>query len=137
MKTLSWIAALCLAAAPLAQAADAPAAEKKLTPQQNRMADCNKQAGDKKGADRRDFMRTCMHGDKAAAPAAAAAKPAAPAKPEAAAPAKPEAAKAADGAEKKLTPQQSRMGECNKQATAKGVKGPDRRAFMSDCLKNK
>ena len=33
------------------------------------------------------------------------------------------------------TAQQQRMADCNKQAT--GKKGPERRAFMSACLKNK
>lgn len=129
MKYLPLLAALFLSAS-LAQAADTPAAEKKLTPQQQRMADCNKQAADKKGPDRRDFMRQCMHGDQAA-PAPAAA----PAKPAAAAPAVP--AEAAKPAAAPKMSQQDRMRDCNKQATEKGVKGPDRRAFMSECLKNK
>lgn len=123
MKTLPLIAALMLSVG-LAQAADAPVPEKKLTPQQQRMADCNKQASDKKGPERRDFMRQCMHGDKAA-PAPAPATEAAPASAE---------AKPADAP--KMS-QQDRMRDCNKQATEKGVKGPDRRAFMSGCLKSK
>jgi hypothetical protein len=132
MKTLPLLFAL-LVSAGIAQAADAPApaADKQLTPQQQRMADCNKQAGDKKGPDRRDFMRQCMHGNKPAPAAAAPVTPAVPATP--AAPAKPEA-KPADAP--KMS-QQDRMRDCNKQASEKGVKGPDRRAFMSDCLKNK
>ena len=115
MKSLPILFALLLSAG-LAHAADAPTPEKKLTPQQQRMADCNKQAGDKKGPDRRDFMRQCMRGDKAAPPEV-----------------KPDA-KPADAP--KMS-QQDRMRDCNKQASEKGVKGPDRRAFMSDCLKNK
>lgn len=51
-----------------AQAADpAPAAGKALTSSQQRMADCNKEAAGKKGPERRDFMRECMHGGGAAA----------------------------------------------------------------------
>ncbi|SAK70514.1 phosphate starvation-inducible protein PsiF [Caballeronia pedi] len=37
--------------------------------QQNKMSDCNKQAGDKKGDDRKAFMKSCL----SAAPAAASA----------------------------------------------------------------
>ena len=35
--------------------------------------------------------------------------------------------------EKKLTSSQQRMADCNKEAT--GKKGPERKAFMSQCLK--
>ena len=36
---------------------------------------------------------------------------------------------------KEMTPQQQRMGDCSKQASDKGMKGDDRNAFMSTCLK--
>ncbi len=36
---------------------------------------------------------------------------------------------------KEMTEQQKRMGDCNKQAADKGVKGDDRSKFMSACLK--
>ena len=36
---------------------------------------------------------------------------------------------------KTLTPQQSKMGACSKDAHAKGLKGPEYKAFMSTCLK--
>ena len=39
-----------------------------LTPQQQRMKDCNAQAGDKKGDERKAFMSSCLKGE-AAAPA--------------------------------------------------------------------
>ena len=51
------------------QAATA-AAGKTLTPQQQRMSDCNKQATGKTGADRKTFMSSCLKGDSSAAPAA-------------------------------------------------------------------
>jgi hypothetical protein len=41
---------------------------KPLTPQQQRMKDCNAQAGNKKGDERKTFMSTCLKGG-AAAPA--------------------------------------------------------------------
>jgi hypothetical protein len=33
------------------------------------------------------------------------------------------------------TEQQNRMASCNKQASMKNMKGEQRKAFMSDCLK--
>ena len=69
------LTALAMAAFALtAQAAD----EKKPTPQQEKMAACNKEAGDKKGDERKAFMKQCL----SAKPAAAAAAPAAKTSPE-------------------------------------------------------
>jgi len=71
MKTILPIIAALFLAAGLAQAADekkpdaAPAAKKELSSSQQRMVDCNKEATGKTGPERRDFMRQCMHGDKA------------------------------------------------------------------------
>ncbi len=42
-------------------AAAAPAAPAK-TAQQSKMGDCNKDAGDKKGDERKAFMKTCLSG---------------------------------------------------------------------------
>lgn len=42
---------------------------------------------------------------------------------------------AADTAPKGLTPQQQRMKDCN--AQAKGMKGDERKTFMSSCLSTK
>jgi len=39
-------------------------------------------------------------------------------------------------ADKALTPQQQRMTTCNQTATAKTLKGDERKAYMSNCLKN-
>ncbi|MEI8325542.1 MAG: PsiF family protein [Betaproteobacteria bacterium] len=83
------------------------------TPQQNKMTDCNKQAVDKKGDERKAFMKTCLSAKPAAS--AAAAKPAA----------------SAAAADKKAT-QQDKMKTCN--AQAKGKKGDERKAFMKECL---
>lgn len=66
MKLFSTAAvALALLIAAPAFAADAPA--KTLSPQQQRMKDCNTQATGKKGEERRSFMSTCLKGSKAAA----------------------------------------------------------------------
>jgi hypothetical protein len=70
MKFAATTLALVLAAAfgaSSALAADAPA--KTLTPQQQRMKDCNAQAGDKKGDERKAFMSTCLKGESATPPA--------------------------------------------------------------------
>ena len=36
-----------------------------------------------------------------------------------------------------MTKQQSKMGDCNKEAGDKKMKGDDRKAFMKDCLSTK
>jgi hypothetical protein len=42
-----------------------------------------------------------------------------------------------DGGDKPRSAQANRMKTCSADAKAKGVKGPDRKAFMSECLKKK
>jgi psiF repeat len=54
-----------------ALAADTKTTDAKPNAQQDKMTACNAQAGDKKGDDRKAFMKTCL-----------SAKPAEPAKPE-------------------------------------------------------
>jgi psiF repeat-containing protein len=78
------------------------AAQKK---QQERMKDCNEQAGAKKmeGDARKKFMSSCL--------------------------------KSGSAKNDKMTPQQARMKDCNKQASDKNMKGDDRKKFMSTCLK--
>lgn len=84
--------------------------EKTATPQQSRMADCNKEAKakDMKGDERKAFMKSCLSG-------------------------KPAEAKVE--AKKEMTPQQMKMANCNKEAKAKEMKGDERKKFMSGCLK--
>ena len=118
MKKL--LVALCLTlAAGSAFAKD----EKAATQQQGKMADCNKEAKEKalKGADRKAFMKSCLSNKPAAAAPATPATPATPA--------------AAAEPKKELTPQQQRMQNCNKDAKEKALKGPERKKFMSECLK--
>lgn len=83
------------------------AAEKTLTPQQQRMTTCNQQATAQtlKGDARKTYMSDCLKNSKSA----------------------PE--------EKSLTPQQQKMRECNVKATEQSLKGDDRNKFMSACLK--
>jgi len=77
--------------------------------QQERMAACNKQAGAKKGEERKKFMSGCLKSQgTAAGPAPSAAQKA----------------------------QQDKMGDCNKQANLKNMKGEERKTFMSSCLKS-
>jgi hypothetical protein len=40
----------------------------------------------------------------------------------------------AEGGEKALNPQQEKMKTCNAQASQKGLKGDERKTFMSKCL---
>ena len=87
--------------------AGASAAEKTLTPQQQKMSVRNKQASSKslKGDERKTFMSNCLKKD----------------------------ATTQNG--KALTSQQQKMRECNSQATQQSLKGNDRSKFMSACLK--
>lgn len=89
--------------------ASANAAEKTLTPQQQRMTTCNQQATAQtlKGDARKTYMSDCLKNG--------ASKP----------------------QEKSLTPQQQKMRECNVLATEQSLKGDDRNKFMSGCLKKK
>ena len=82
------------------------AADKTLTPQQQKMSACNTEAAAKslKGDERKTFMSNCQKKD---APAAG----------------------------KTLTPQQQKMSACSKEASSKSLKGDDRNKFMSTCLK--
>lgn len=88
-------------------AADSSKTGKALTPQQQRMKDCNAEAKTKAlaGAERKTFMSSCLKGE------AVATAPAA-----------------------KET-QQEKMKTCSVEAKTKALKGADRKAFMSTCLK--
>jgi hypothetical protein len=110
MKQLALAVCLAFALSP-ALAQDKKDAKKEPTAaqkkQQERMRDCNEQAGAKKmeGDARKKFMSACLRGD---------------------------SGKKAE----KMTAQQERMKSCNKQAADKKMKGDDRKKFMSDCLKS-
>jgi len=89
----------------LAAAADAAKPEKTMTPQQQRMVDCNKQATGKTGDERKTFMSSCLKGESTAtAPSA------------------------------KET-QQEKMKSCNAEAKKENLAGDARKTFMSTCLK--
>lgn len=83
------------------------AAEKTLTPQQQRMTLCNQQATAQTlaGDARKRYMSDCLKNTKT------------------------------EQGQKSLTPQQQRMRECNMQATQQSLKGDDRKKFMGACLK--
>lgn len=102
-----------LAAAP-AFAADAMAA-KPMTAQQQKMADCSHQSKGMKGDAHKTFMSNCLKGksDMAAMPAVTAPM-------------------ASSG---KMS-QQDKMKTCNATAKTKALKGTERKAFMSTCLKD-
>jgi hypothetical protein len=102
-KIVSFIALGLALSFGAAHAADAEV----KTKQQSKMADCNKDAGDKKGDERKAFMKSCLS-------------------------AKPAAAASSDKTSDKKTAQQEKMKSCN--ADAKGKKGDERKAFMKECL---
>jgi hypothetical protein len=79
---------------------------------QNRMAACAQDAKGLKGEEREKFMSRCLKGP------AAEARPVKEAR--------------HDGSGH---PQQNRMKSCNEQAGRRELKGDERRAFMSACLK--
>ncbi|HEX5364288.1 MAG TPA: PsiF family protein [Gallionella sp.] len=89
--------------------------------QQEKMKGCNKEAKGAalKGDERKAFMKKCLSKDyvlkangAAAAATPAVAEPAAPA-----------------------STQQDKMKSCNADAKTKGLKGEERKVFMSSCLK--
>ena len=127
-KMLVALCASMMFVATASHAADAtpstkPPSEKQLA-QRQRMKDCNTEAKTKalKGQDRKDFMKTCLSGGSVSvAPASAAeAAPAAPA--------------ATPAAAAKPASQKEKMKSCNAEAKEKGLKGDDRKSFMSSCL---
>jgi hypothetical protein len=86
-----------------------------------KMKGCSKEATGMKGDERKAFMKKCLSKDYVLkSDAATPAKPAAPATP-----ATPAAA----------STQQDKMKACNADAKAKGLKGDERKKFMSACLK--
>jgi hypothetical protein len=101
---LAVMALAIVLAAPLGNAAPA-SAQQTLTPQQQRMKDCNQTSAQQKlsGEARRTFMSQCLSGD---APSGAA-----------------------------TTSQQQKMQSCNAQASKQQLKGDARQNFMSSCLK--
>jgi hypothetical protein len=105
---ITVLSCVLLAAAPLAIAQEKKAPSDAQKKQQERMKACNKQAGDKKGDDRKKFMSACLKGGNAAQ---------------------------SSGASTKQKAQQDKMSDCNKQANMKNMKGEDRKTFMSSCLK--
>jgi hypothetical protein len=82
------------------------AQDKPLTPQQQRMKDCNAEAGTKslKGDERKTFMSSCLSNKPATAAAPA-------------------------------NSQQTKMKTCNADAATKKLAGDARKQFMSSCLK--
>lgn len=117
LRLLAASAAFAFAGATFAATpATATATAKPHTAQQQRMINCNKQATGKKGVERKTFMSTCLKSGGAAAASAPATGAAAAA---------PSAKQA----------QQGKMTTCNADAKSKALKGAERKAFMSTCLK--
>lgn len=83
------------------------AAEKTLTPQQQRMTTCNQQATSQalKGDERKTYMSNCLKNSQSVP------------------------------GDKSLAPQQQKMKSCNTEAGNKSLTGDARKNFMSECLK--
>lgn len=90
--------------------------------QQEKMKGCNKEATGMKGDERKAFMGKCLKKDYTL-------------KAEGASEAKATASAAAPAAAAAPATQQNKMKTCNADAKAKALKGADRKAFMSSCLK--
>ncbi|OGT11508.1 MAG: PsiF repeat-containing protein [Gallionellales bacterium RIFCSPHIGHO2_02_FULL_57_16] len=88
-----------------------------------KMKGCSKEATGMKGDERKAFMKKCLSKDYVLKRDAMAGAPAAAATP--ATPATPAASSA----------QQDKMKACNADAKTKGLKGDERKKFMSTCLK--
>ena len=86
----------------------AHAADAAPSPQQGKMMTCNTDAKDKKGAERKAFMKECLSGKPAAAEGAVTG-----------------------------TPQQNKMKTCNADAKTNALAGDERKAFMKKCLSAK
>ena len=108
MKHLISLLALSVAAL-----ATSSVCAKEATKQQSMMATCNKDAMDKKGDERKAFMKECLSAKPGAAVAASAPALAA------------------------SKSQGSKLGACSKEAAAKGLKGAERNAYLSECGKKK
>jgi hypothetical protein len=148
--SLAFTLAAMLTAASAFAADKAPADT--LTPQQQKMSGCSKDAHAKslKGDEYKTYMSTCMKGT--GTPAAATAAKTATATTTPATTAAPATtattaagAKPADASKTKTdpfvgtgaaNPQQQKMKTCAADAKTKGLKGADRRTYMSTCLKN-
>jgi hypothetical protein len=114
-KTLPFVVAATLLLASGAVAAQGTSKSgKPLTAQQEKMKSCSIDAKSQglKGTERKSFMSTCLKGG-AAVPATKVASA-------------PSAARAA---------QQERMKSCNADARSQGLKGTERKSFMSTCLR--
>ncbi len=145
MKHLLALASLGLALS----LGTAHAADAKKTPQQEKMAMCNKDAADKKGDERKAFMKTCLS-DKKEVVAAAAPTQQTKMKTcnvdagdkkgderkafmKTCLSDKKDAAPVAAAAPTPQQAQQMKMKTCNTDAADK--KGDERKKFMSECLK--
>jgi hypothetical protein len=115
MKALIAIVALVFASTGVLAAEEKkePSAAQKA--QQEKMTFCNAEAKTKAltGDERKQFMSNCLKKAPAAETPGASPATAAPAK----------------------TSQQDKMTDCNAKAGSKALKGDERKAFMSECLK--
>lgn len=65
LRNVMTVVAAATLALPFALGSASAAEEKKPTAQQSKMVSCNKEAGDKKGDERKAFMKECLSAKKA------------------------------------------------------------------------
>jgi hypothetical protein len=97
--------------------------------QQDKMRGCNIEAKGMKGDERKAFMKKCLKKDYVLKSAATTTAPSTAAN----ADAKSTASAVAPSSAK--ISQKDKMKSCNADAKAKGLKGAERKKFMSSCLK--
>jgi hypothetical protein len=134
--SLTFALAATFAAASAFAADKAPA--NTLTPQQQKMSDCSKDAHakDLKGDEYKSYMSTCMKATSTTSSSPTTATTASDStKPADAANANPDSKWVAVGSPNGANPQQQKMKACATDAKTQGLKGADRRTFMSTCLK--
>ncbi|PKO78219.1 MAG: PsiF repeat-containing protein [Betaproteobacteria bacterium HGW-Betaproteobacteria-13] len=104
-------------------------------PQHERMKTCNQEARTKalKGDDRKQFMSTCLKGKHAAGVAPAASPASRAPEPVKGKAQNVSATSTSDGALQAA--QKEKMKGCSRNASEKALKGNERKAFMSECLK--
>lgn len=133
-----WIVSACVAGV----LSTVASGEVWANPQHERMRQCSQEAKQQalRGDERKAFMSTCLKGKHApadAAPVATEVKPVV-AKPQAAAPAESKVNTVKEVAADTASADKggrNRMKECNQQAGEQALKGAERKAFMSECLK--
>lgn len=125
MKTFILPLSITLVACALAFTSGVHAQDTKTkTPQQQKFADCAHKSKGLKGEEHKQFMSTCLRGGTRAMNADTASKGVSMKHP------------MSEHPNDKMMTSQQRMKTCSTEAKSQQLKGNDRKAFMSECMKN-